>query len=258
MFSKPRSVFLSCLLFLTGIVFFPNAFAQTPYVQELNRLEAQSNHKELFAKLLAFEPFSRLPAYIAQAEIKETLDWLAKRGMRGPGSVRYTYNYAMWLWKVGILDTATAVYLFGTIKARSDGVRCEDQTSAPSRIRDYEISLGSAVRANLGNLSQQARLEIFQLAITELESRLPMQPKDEWLCGGGMSFFTKYAAKHGSLNGRTVETPPGMIGQTVVVTDPDIKPDFIADQEWLAKRREPTIAQVEVVRKFLFDTVNAK
>lgn len=258
MLHKPQSLLLQCLLLLSSLVFLPKSFAQTAYVQELNRLEAQSNHKELFAKLLAFEPFNRLPTFTAQVEIKETLDWLAKRGMRGPGSVRYTYNYAMWLWKTGIFDTATAVYLFGTIKARSDAARCEDQTSAPSRIRDYEASLGGAVRANLGKLSYQEKVQIFELATTELETRLQMQPKDEWLCNGGMSFFTKYAAKHGKLGGQTVETPPGMIGQTVVVTDPDIKPDFIADQEWLAKRRAPTAAQVEAVRKFLFDATNTK
>jgi hypothetical protein len=73
-----------------------------------------------------------------------------------------------------------------------------------------------------------------------------------------MSFFTKYAAKHGNLSGQPVETPPGMTGQTVVITDPDIKPDYISDEEWLAKRRAATTAQVEVIRKFLFDTMNAK
>jgi hypothetical protein len=126
LFIKLNSAFLRLLLLPASLLLLPAAFAQTLYIQDLNRLEAQVDHRELFGKLLKFEPFARLPAYGAQAEVKETLDWLGKRGMRGPGSVRFTFTYAMWLWKAGILDTATAVYLYGTIKARSDAVRCED------------------------------------------------------------------------------------------------------------------------------------
>ncbi len=238
---------------ISAVVLFTSASAQTSYVTELNRLDAINGQDELFKKLLAFEPFKRLPDPVAVQEVKETLDWLKKRGFWDPGSVRYTYNYAMWLWYAGVQDTSTAMFLFGTIKAQSDAARCLDETSAPTRIRDYESSLSDAARSFLQNKSQAIRDQVFQLATNRLEERLPHQKPDEWLCGGGMSFFNKYSQKHGNLEGKEVKVP-NSFGKTFIVEDSSIKPDFVADTVWIEARRKATTKAVQDIKKFIFET----
>ncbi len=246
----------SLLCAIAWLFFLTPVHGKTKYVDELDRLAAINGQDELFKKLLAFEPFSRLPDPVAHLEVEETLDWLQQKGFWQPGSVRYTYNYAMWLWKAGVKDTSTAMFLFGTIKARFDAARCEDQSSAPSRIRSYENSLGNAAKEFLQNQPQQIREQVFHLSTNQLEARLIKQPPDDWLCGGGMAFFNQYLQKHGNLDGKTVPAPHDSIGKTILVEDASIKPAFVTDDQWLQVRGKAMESAIVSAKKLVFETTS--
>lgn len=252
----PRILRISAIVSTLLFVFSASANAQTQYIQELKSLEAKNALTPLFQKLMSFEPFKRLPDKSAVAKIKETLDWLRLRGFYDNESARYTYAYAAWLWSAGIKDSASVMYFFAGIKARSDGVRCADKTSAPDRIMQYEMLLRGPINQFVQTQSNTVKEEIFRLATMRLEERLPLRQPDEWLCNGGMAFFKKYADKHGNLNGKEVTGSTASIGKTMVIEDDSIKPDFVGKVEWQAERRLVTDSAISGVRKLLFETTS--
>jgi hypothetical protein len=216
------------------------AAAQTNYVKNLHELEKLQGQELLFTTLAKGEPLLRYPAVDAQQEIQETLDYLKQKGFTENNSSQFTYSYAVWLYKVGVHDLSSAMFLFATIKARSDGARCSDKTSAPKVTKDYEQYLTSELSPLTAKLPASEREKIYKIATINLEDRLTKQSPDEWLCGNGIDYFYKHVEKYQDQKDKTI------------VKDYSIKPDFIEQTQWLKSRKETTDKAVKSARVFLF------
>jgi hypothetical protein len=249
----PRILAFTGTLLLVSIA---TASAQTQYVQELKDLETQNSLTPLFQKLMSFEPFKRLPDQTARVEIKETLDWLRQRGFYDNESARYTYAYAAWLWSAGMKDSASVMYFFAGIKARSDGARCADKTSVQDRIIQYEQLLREPITQFVQTQSKGIKEDIFKLATLRLENRLLLRQPDDWLCNGGLAFLKKYAEKHGNPNGKEVTPSRTSVGRAAVVEDDSIRPDFIDTASWQVERKKTTDSAVNSLRKLLLETTS--
>lgn len=242
------------VLILTGALLFTfitPANAQTQYVQEIKTLETQRALTPLFQKVMALEPFKRLPDPMAQVEINETLNWLRQRGFFDNESARYTYAYAAWLWNAGIKDVASAMYFNAEIKMRSDGARCVDKTSVGDRVSQYEQLLQEPIAQFLKTQSKATKEKIFKLSTMRLEERLSLRQPDEWLCNGGIAFFKKYIEKHGNLSGTEVTKTKQSPARTLIVEDDSIQPDFIDSASWQTERKKATDSAVDRLSKLL-------
>jgi hypothetical protein len=246
------SVVVGTLLFVSASA----VNAQTEFVQELNSLESKKSHTALFQKLMSFEPFKRLPDQMAVNEIKETLNWLRQRGFYDNESARYTYAYSAWLLNAGFKDNASAMYFFAGIKAKSDGSRCVDKTSAQDRVTQYEQLLREPISSFLKTQDKGIKEKIFKLATLQLEDRLSLRQPDEWLCNGGFAFLKKYADKHGNLHGKEVTGSSTNLGMIQIIEDDSIKPDFVDKTVWQMERKTLTDTAISDLRRLLFETTS--
>jgi hypothetical protein len=82
-----------------------------------------------------------------------------------------------------------------------------------------------------------------------MEEKHSNRPPDTWLCSGGLSFMRRFSEKHkGNPNppAREIQDPTRP-GRTILLDDPDIKPEFITDDEWHVRRKQLVAKFVEQV-----------
>lgn len=206
------------------------------YVAELDRLAAKRDLNDLVERV-------NQPRNIEEA--RQGLTWLRAKSLSGFGGVRIFYSYAYGLFRANVKDTATFSYLIGTLVGRVDAARCGDPTAPTDKLMRWEQGL-TPISKNFISLSQSERKQLINMAVTA-EERLKDRPVDSWLCNGGLSFMRKYAEKH-----KNDPNPPAReiqdetrIGRTILLDDPDIKPEFIADEEWKAKRKQIIVRFLE-------------
>lgn len=228
-----------------------SAFADGPYVQNLRSLDENTNKSELFAILFKFEPYQRLPDQLAVNDIKETLDWLQQRALPGSNDVRFGYAYSAWLWKADIQDTASAIFLRTRIIARADGLRCKDQTSPSDQMGPYERLLAPYIEKFIKSQDSEQQALIFKAASVGIEDQIAKRPPDEWICNGGIAFFTKHFSKPSSPGDQVVKNTPGQLGTVIAVQDDAIKPDFLPDDQWQTKQKAMVTETVESLSKTL-------
>jgi hypothetical protein len=180
-------------------------------------------------------------------EVRQGLDWLRARTLTGFGGSRIFYSYAFGLFRTNVAelkDTASFIYLIGLLLGRADAARCADPSAPADKLSRWEQNL-APIRQHFVSLPLDERRKFVSMAVVA-EKRLENRSPDAWLCNGGLAFMYKFAKKH-----KDNPTPPAReiqdetsIGRTVLLDDLDIKPEFISNEEWNAKRKQ-------IVEKFV-------
>ncbi|MGH7181217.1 MAG: hypothetical protein ACREJN_04470, partial [Nitrospiraceae bacterium] len=217
------------LLMVTSV-----ACAQSAYVAELNTLDKKPGQQELFHQLFVQEPFKRLPDPSAQRDVAETLAWLKARTDRSETSARYRYVYGSWLWAVGRQEDAAKQYFLAEFQARWDGTRCAEEDAPLVRSLPYENALGKPIVSFLLSEDQVVRRRVVAELSPDLGERFADNPKDEWLCNGGAA-YRQYAKKPPNF-GQGWGNDPSFLGETTLLPDDTIHPEFISDEAWRIKR----------------------
>ena len=180
-------------------------------------------------------------------EYRQGLDWLRAKTLTGFGGSRIFYSYAFGLFRTNapsVRDTATFAYLVGLLLGRVDAARCADSSAPADKLGRWEQNL-APIRQHFASLQLDEREKLVSMAVA-VEEKFSNRPQDEWLCSGGLSFMHKFAEKH-----KDNPTPPAReiqdetrVGRTILLDDPDIKPAFVSNDEWTARRKQ-------IVSKFI-------
>ena len=245
-----RLWFLLLVLLVTSV-----ACAQSAYVATVKTLDKKPGQQELFQQLSLLEPFTRLPDPSAQRDVAETLEWLKTRTDGKGASAQYSYAHAAWLWAAGRQEDAAKQYLMAEFQAFWDGTRCADPSAAPARTAQYASTLGRSIVPFLLSADQAVRRRVVGELSPNLGEGFGDNPKDDWLCNGGAAYFRKYAEKHPEFGQQRIGDP-SFSGQTIVLTDDTIHPEFISDEEWRVKRKEVADAYLKEVNSMLMMEAN--
>lgn len=205
-----------------------NANPQT-YVIELEQLAAKTDLNELVDRVNQPRNFE---------ELRVGLDWLRAKSISGFGGARITYSYALNLFRAGVKDTATLAYLFGLLTSRIDAARCADPSAPVNKLHYWEQTL-SPIFLHFRSLPGHQQRDLVSRAM-DMEHGLRTRAADAWMCSGGLSFMQKFSEKHKDNPNpptREIQDPTGK-RRTVVMDDPDIKPDFVPDEQWTTRRNE--------------------
>ena len=210
------------------------ACAQSAYVAELKILDKKPGQQEFFHQLFVQEPFKRLPDPSAQRDVAETLAWLKARTNSREASARYRYVYSSWLWAAGRGEDAAKQYFLAEFQARWDGTRCAEEDAPLVRSLPYENALGKPIVSFLLLEDQAVRRRVVGELSPDLGERFADNPKDEWLCNGGAT-YRKYAKKSPKF-GQGWDNDPSFLGETTLLPDDTVHPEFISDEAWRIKR----------------------
>lgn len=218
------------LLPIALIVSMVGARAEThPYTTELDQLATKND--------LLGELIQRVNQPRDAEEMRVGLDWLKARSVSGFGGSRITFSYAGNLFRVGITDTASLALLFGLLTSRVDAARCADPSAPADKLQRWDQALGPLLQ-HFRSLSAGQQRELVLIAIS-MEDRFSARQPDVWMCSGGLAFMNKFFQKHGNNPNppaREVQDPT-RIGRTIILEDPDIKPDFVPDEQWKLSRQ---------------------
>ena len=164
------------------------------------------------------------------------LDWQKQQFIRGKGGARTAYMYAYNLYRGGIKDTSAFAYVSGVLQARVDGSRCKDATGVGQNIANWEKKMSPAKELFI-SLDEATQKKFLNTALNR-EEKIKSRAPDEWICSGGIKFFTQFHEKHKNNPNPPVKSinDPDSIGTTKVYDDPSIKPEFIAQDEWEKRR----------------------
>ena len=217
------------LLLVTSV-----ACAQSAYVAELKTLDKKPGQQELFQQLSLLEPFTRLPDPAAQRDVAETIEWLKARADSRETSARYKYIYSSWLWAAGRGEDAAKQYFLAEFQARWDGTRCAEDGAPLVRSLPYESVLGKPIVSFLLSEDQAVRRRVVAELSPDLGERFTDNPKDEWLCNGGAA-YRQYAKKPPNF-GQGWDNDPSFLGETTLLPDDTVHPEFISDEAWRIKR----------------------
>jgi hypothetical protein len=207
-----------------------------PYTIELERLAAKSDLNELIMRVN--QPRNA-------EEFRLGLAWLRDKSLSGFGGSRIHYSYALGLFRAEIKDTATFAYLLALLTGRVDAVRCADPSAPGDKLPRWEQNLAPIFQHFL-SLELGQRKQLISLAVAVEEQSSGRAP-DTWLCSGGLSFMLKFAEKHKnnpSPPTREIQDPTRP-GRTILLDDPDIRPEFVTDEEWQVRRRQVIAKFVE-------------
>jgi hypothetical protein len=206
---------------------------------ELDALAAQSDLNELIMRVN--QPKNA-------DEFRQALDWLRAKTLTGFGGSRISYSYAFSLFRTKVADgrdTAAFAYLVGMLLGRVDAARCADPSAPGDKLGRWEQNL-APIQQHFTSLPLDQRKKLVSMAVMT-EEKFKNRSPDEWLCNGGLSFMHKFAEKH-----KDNPTPPAReiqdetrTGRTVLLDDPDIKPEFISNEEWITKREKIVAMFVE-------------
>jgi hypothetical protein len=213
-----------------------------PYTTELDRLAAKSDWNELIM---------RVNQPRTAEEFRIGLNWLREKSVSGLGGLRIHYSYAFGLFRAGVKETSTFAYLLGLLTGRIDAVRCKDPTAPGDKLYGWEQNLAPIFQQFL-SLDPGQRNQLIHLAVAT-EERFSSRPPDAWLCSGGLAFMNKFAEKHKNNPNppaREIQDPTRP-GRTILLEDPEIKPEFVTDEEWQARRRQ-------IIAKFIEQLPAAK
>ena len=227
-----RLATFAVLLFLALVT---KAHADT-YTAELDALAAKSDLNELIMRVN--QP--RNPE-----ELRLSLAWLRDKSIAGFGGSRIHYSYAYGLFGAGVRDTAAFAYVLGLLTGRIDAARCKDPSAPGDKLQRWDQNLATIFKHFL-SLGPDQRKEQIALAVA-IEDKHSNRPPDSWLCSGGLSFMLKFSEKHkNNPNPPTREIQdPSRPGRTILMEDPDIKPEFVADEEWQPRRKQLVAKFVE-------------
>lgn len=206
------------------------------FTAELDKLSAQDDLGALIKRVN--EPRTT-------EEMKQGLAWLRARTMSGIGGSRMFYSYAGNLYKVGIKETAGFAYLVGLLFGRVDAARCADPSAPGDKLVRWDRNLQPIFQYFVA-LPLEERKKWVSMAIT-MEAGIGNRAPDPWLCTGGLSYMRKFMEKH-----KDDAQPPAReiqddtrVGRTILLDDPDIKPEYVADDEWKARRQQIVARFVE-------------
>lgn len=217
-------VFIALLVAIFGARADPH-----PYTAELDQLAAKN---DLLSDLI-----QRVNQPRNAEEMRVGLDWLKARSVSGFGGSRITFSYAGNLFRVGITDTASLALLFGLLTSRVDAARCADSSAPTDKLQRWDQALGPLVQ-HFRSLPVGQQHELVLIAIS-MEDRFSSRGPDVWMCSGGLAFTSKFFQKHKNNPNppaREVQDPT-RIGRTIILEDPDIKPDFVPDEQWKLGRQ---------------------
>lgn len=204
-----------------------NKLESNPLILELNALATQPNANELIARLASIDD---------PTQFMTALDWQKQQFISGNGGARTAYMYAYNLYRVGIKDTSAFAYISGALQARIDGSRCKDTTGVFQNIGKWEQKMSPAKEffISLDEATQQKFLNTALNREEKIKSRAP----DEWVCSGGIEYFSKFHEKYKDNPNPPVKSidDPDNIGKTKVYDDPTIKPEFVVQEEWERRR----------------------
>jgi hypothetical protein len=217
------------LLIVAFLVVAVNARANADsYSAELDRLAAKNDWNELMMRVN--QPRNA-------DEFRVGLEWLRNKSRSAFGGSRIHYSYALGLQRAGVKETSIFAYLLGLLTGRTDAARCKDPSAPGDKLHRWETSVAPIFQQFVA-LESVERRRLLALAV-EIEERFSARPPDSWLCSGGLAFALRFAEKHKNHPNPPVREiqDPARPGRTIVLEDPDFKPEFVADEEWLARRR---------------------
>lgn len=222
-----RRIFIALLILLGSVLQSTARADPSVFAMELDQLAKRKDLNELIKRI--GEPKNA-------EEFRVGLDWLKAKSTSGFGGSRIAYLNALNLYRAGIGDSASLLYLVAMLSSRVDAARCADPTAPPEKIRQWETKL-APILVIYRALSFATQAELISIAVG-WEEKIKTRAPDAWLCNGGLSFMLKFSKKHGSDASPPVreiedKTRPG---RTMLLDDPEIEPEFISDQEWLEKR----------------------
>ena len=205
-----------------------SANAET-YTAELDALAAKSDLNELIMRVN--KPRNA-------EELQLGLAWLRDRSLAGFGGSRIHYSYAYGLFGAGVRDTAAFAYILGLLTGRIDAARCKDPSAPGDKLQRWDQNL-APILAHFLSFGPDQRRELISLAIA-IEEKHNARAPDTWLCSGGLSFMLRFSEKHrNNPNPPSREIQdPSRPGRTILLDDPDIKPEFVADEEWHLRRKQ--------------------
>jgi hypothetical protein len=215
----------------------PERIYAESYIKELDTLNAKEDKYELFQKILDIKKYP--DAVLAT-------NWIQGKALNS-GDPRYIYTYSYSLFKLGmnervknrfeLLETSMSMMLLAKLMMQIDAARCEDSTAVSSKFFQWEGG-AEKVMDYYNKLPNGNRLVIASFAF-DLEDAHKARKPSQWLCSGGLSFFTEYFEKHGDdSNGKIVESPDVIGGKAIYLEDKEIKPKFISDEVWFKKREQ--------------------
>lgn len=226
------------------------AFAQnTPAPGYERSMPAPGPYEAKLDSLLAARSYDGLAkAALVDAKDMDTamraLNWLRAQSLNG-GGLYIAYLYSASLWRVansipepnkaGLQQSAAVQLQLALWLMKAEGFQCAD-TSAP---RSRYAAIGSQlqdVARHYTTLPAATRKSVDDLAFLALTQLFKLRPNDIWMCSGGMAQYGKYFEKHPEIGNKQIGVP-GQGGTVVLPADPSILPDFVAFQDWKAKRR---------------------
>jgi len=222
---------------------------QKQFEQELNRLAMQPSLKDLITKINSTK---------SPLELKITLDWLQKRFMSVEGGSRFSYLYAINLYKLGKLspamagmkDSASMALVAGMLRSRVDANWCKDKTAPGHNISQWETQLRPILNHYSG-MGSAKKNKITNFAV-QSEARSSRRGPDAWICANGMAYFTKFFEKHKDNPNPPITKVdrPDQIGQSRVLHDKDIQPEFVSRSVWLNKRDTTVSKFVKWIKEY--------
>ena len=218
-------------------------FDESQFRQELNRLAQQPSLKNLR---------SRLHTMKSLEELRISLDWLQKRFMSAKGGSRFSYLYAKNLYLLGtsspslanMKDSASMALVAGMLRTRVDANWCKDKTAPGTNIMRWESDL-KPILTHYAAMGPAKKNKIINFA-TRAEEQTSRRGPDAWICVNGMAYFTKFFDKHKDNPNPPITKVdrPDQVGQSHVLHDEDIKPEFVSRSDWQSKRDE-TVSKFE-------------
>ena len=206
------------------------------YTAELDTLASKSDLNELIMRVN--QP--RNPE-----ELRLGLEWLRDKSISGFGGSRIHYSYAFGLFGAGVRDTSAFAHLLALLTGRVDAARCKDSSALGDKLQGWDHNLAQIFNHFL-SLGPAQRKEQISLAVA-IEEKHGSRAPDTWLCSGGLSYMVRFFEKHkNNPNPPAHEIQdPSRLGRTIIVEDPDIKPEFVADEEWNTRRKQLVAKFVE-------------
>jgi hypothetical protein len=245
-----RYLATAVLAALVGGLPLSTAFAQNAPASGYERsMPAPGPYEAKLDSLLAARTYDGLAKALVDVKDMDAamraLNWLRAKSLNGGGLyIAYLYSASLWRMansipepnKSGLQQSAAVQLQLALWLLRAEGFQCADTTAPGSRyaavggqlmdVGRYYAALPAATKKSVDDLAFRALTQLFKL-----------RPNDVWMCSGGMAQYGKYFEKHPEVGNKPIDAP-GQGGKTIVLpADPSILPDFVAFQDWKAKRR---------------------
>ena len=200
------------------------------WYDQWREIEQAGDYKQLFDTIL--HPKSR-------EDFGYGLDFLRDRIVRDGVSVDgYFTAYSQMLWDAGVKETSGGMAGASLLLLMTDRVRCADNTAGQTQF----IHTVDALKAPLKFYRVATDKELnamFELAFL-VEERAKNRPGNRRLCASGIKAMseTLRLMKERGIQGKEVKDKT-RLGRTIELPDmPDVKIEFITDEEWQRKRED--------------------